>query len=87
MSAVRTTFRTCAVDGCERGGNLRRGLCKRHYNAAYARGEHTAFPALKAEYDGWVNPLVCVCEAPDCDRLGMCHRCYRKPLELLRRPS
>jgi hypothetical protein len=31
----------------------------------------------------WVNPLVCVCPKPECDRLGMCQSCKRKPLALM----
>ncbi len=54
--------------------------------------EHRQLPAMHPEADGWVNPLVCVCETPDADPrrdFGMCRNagCKRKPLELMAVPS
>lgn len=77
---------TCVIDDCAEVGT-RRGLCVPHYNSAYKRGEHKLYPAtVHLEADGWVNPLVCVCETPDADPardFGECSICRRKPLALM----
>jgi hypothetical protein len=61
------------------GPTWRREYCHRHYRWFLAGTLDQPHP--------WVNPLVCVCPDPDCDGIGECSTCHRKPLELLRRPS
>lgn len=77
---------TCSIDRCDRLAS-KRGLCTRHYNRAYTRGEHVMYAATShLEADGWVNPLVCVCTEPAADparNFGECAICKRKPLALM----
>jgi hypothetical protein len=35
----------------------------------------------------WYLGVVCTCDEPDVDGIGMCRTCKRKPAELLRRPA
>lgn len=80
---------TCVIEDCDNPAE-KRTLCRHHYYEAWQRGEHKLYPLVRAERDGWVNPLVCVCETPDADPrrdFGMCQVCKRKPLALMKAAS
>lgn len=54
----------------------------RHYRYWHRTGKVGEPPDI----DGFVNPLVCDCPAPDADPAkdwGQCARCKRKPLVLM----
>lgn len=41
--------RTCAIDGCDTGGKLRRGWCDRHYSRYISHGDPLALPSKPTE--------------------------------------
>lgn len=67
QDAMKTT-RECSVDDCERGGQLRRGLCQHHYNRWYALQPR--------------EPRTESCSIADCgrpvDRRGWCATHYTR---------